>query len=779
MKKVGIITYHHYYNYGTVLQAYALQKAIESLGDYDSEIIDYRAQNEKKLSLMQLVTLRLRRIGVYIKERKRVYRLKKYGSVFLEKKPFFDDFFKDALKVSNQTYNSYDELKTAKLYYDIYVTGSDQTWSPKIGLHPAMFLRFAPVSARKIAYAPSIGVTSLKKAESDQINYYLQQYDAVSCRESIGQHVLSNCVKNKDIVNVLDPTFLLTSEDWNKLAISPDIKTPYILCYFIGDRPYYREIAKQLSDSLGIPLFYVPVSWRDVGEGNNLLPQTGPREFLGLIRNARLVLTDSFHGTAFSINYRKSFYSFTKIEGGKSASDNSRLYDILSKIGLENRLYDSPGHIDFSDVDYSSTTFKLEELRNQSIAFLQQALVDRRICPANECTDCTACMSVCTHNAIRVKSDLMGFFYPQKDMTKCVSCGLCEKVCHNIHQPELHSPVNSYVATAIRDNESLSSTSGGLASVLSRRIISQGGVVYGCTAQQATHVRHIRVDRESDVSLLKGSKYLLSDMRGIMPQIKTDLKNGLKVLFIGTPCQVAGVKTFLRGDYKNLLTVDFVCHGVPSQQLFNDIVSKEYPMLVKKPLSAQFRVKDEDGKSRYGVRILDSDGREKYSEYYPSSRYIAGFLGGVYYRDNCYKCHYARPERVSDITLGDFWDRDGNYAAKMGFAAKGFSMVMVNTEAGAAAFASIEEMIVSRPIDTDELVRRNGQLSHPMKAHVARNGFAMVYVNDGYGEKAASYLDAEILRIKKSVGRTRIINRIKRFPGVKGMVKFIKRNIRI
>ncbi len=774
MKKVGIITYHHYYNYGTVLQAYALQKAIESLGDYDAEIIDYRAHNEKKLSRMQLVLLRLRRLGVYVRERERVFRLKRYGTTFQEKKVSFDEFFHNYLKVSARTFNNYLELKSAKLDYDIYVTGSDQTWSPKIGLLPAMFLRFASAAARKIAYAPSIGVTSLKKTESDQINYYLQSYDAISCRESIGQQVLSDCVKGKEIVNVLDPTFLLTGDDWNKLATDPEIKIPYILCYFIGDRPYYREIARQLSESLGLPLYFVPVSWRDVGESNNLLSQTGPREFLGLIRDARLVLTDSFHGTAFAINYRKSFYSFTKIEGGKSASDNSRLYDILSKIGLEDRLYDSPGTIDFSDVDYSSASIKLGELRNKSIEFLQQALVDRRVCPANECTDCTACSSVCAHNAIQVSSDLMGFRYPKKDVTKCVSCGLCEKVCHNNYQPQLRKPVDSFVSTAIRENESLSSTSGGLASVLSRKVISQGGVVYGCTAELATHVRHIRIDKESDVSLLKGSKYLLSDMQGIMPQIRADLKNGLKVLFIGTPCQVAGVKTYLGRDFENLLTIDFVCHGVPSQQLFNDIVSKEYSLLDKEPLSVQFRVKDEDGKSRYGVRLLDPDEREKYSEYYPTSRYIAGFLGGIYYRENCYQCHYARPERVSDITLGDFWDRDGNYAAKMGFTAKGFSMVMVNTGTGAAAFASIEEMIVSRPIDTDELVRRNGQLSHPMKSHPTKQQFTMAYINDGYCNTCESVLNKEIDSIKLRMKKTSFVSSIDKSTVGKKLLGFIR-----
>lgn len=775
MKKIGIITYHHYYNYGTVLQAYALQHVIENLGNYEAEIIDFRIHNEKKLSKMQLALLRLRRMGVYFRESERVYRQKRYGSIFQEKRPLFDEFFQHSLKVGDKTFNTYDELRSAKLDYDIYLTGSDQTWSPKIGLHPAMFLEFAPPVATKIAYAPSIGVTCLSKSESDKINLYLQRYDAISCRETTGCHVLSACVKDKEIVNVLDPTFLLTDKDWNNLAIAPEITSSYILCYFIGDRPYYREMATQLSASLGLPLYFIPVSWRDVGEGNNLLPQTGPREFLGLIRDARLVLTDSFHGTAFAINYRKSFYSFTKIEGGKTASDNSRLYDILSKIGLEDRLYDAPNRIDFSDVDYSAVDGKLNKYRSESITFLRHALIGGNICPPIYCTDCTACSSICAYNAIRINTDPLGFRYPKKDLSKCVNCGLCEKVCHNNHRPALHDSVSASVATAVSPSECLSSTSGGVASVLSRKVISCGGVVYGCTAEKATHIRHVRIDKIEDVHLLKGSKYLLSDMEGIMPQIKEDIKKGLRVLFIGTPCQVAGVRAFLGREYENLLTVDFVCHGVPSQQLFNDIISKEYPSFESEALSVQFRTKDEAGKSRYGVSLSDVDGTVRYAEQYPTSRYIAGFLGGMYYRENCYHCCYAQPQRVSDITLGDYWDIDGCYASKMDIEDRGFSMVTVNTTAGAEAYLSIGDWIISRRIEQQELISRNGQLSHPMGAHPAKYDFAITYLNDGYTEKASSILDAEISRVKRQKGISKTVRCIKSFAVGRGIVKIVKK----
>ena len=761
MKKVGIITYHHYYNYGTVLQAYALQKAIDTIDGYKAEIIDYRAAEEKKLSKWQLILLRIRRIPVYFLEWERVKKTKLYESVFTAKNPRFDDFFKNDLVQSEQTFYSYFDLKQVNCDYDILVTGSDQTWSPKIGFYPAFFLEFGPNKALRMAYAPSIGVSQLSDDDAKYLNVHLQPFEAISCRERLGTEILNKVVKGKKVQNVLDPTFLLTKDDWNTIATKPAIKGDYILCYFIGHKTYYRDIAQHLSKDLGWPLYFIPVSWQDMGKGYNLEPEAGPKEFLGLIRDARLVLTDSFHGTAFSINYRKSFYTFTKVEGGKSGLDNSRLYDILSKLHLEDRLYDTAGSTKFTDVDYAEAEKILEEERQQSLAFLRDALIDKRICIHEECTGCMACESVCAHQAIKIEKDAMGFQYPKKAMEECVGCGLCEKSCPNNITPVYHKPLSSYVASAVSSEEQQTSTSGGLASVIARHVINKGGVVYGCTAVDASHIRHIRVSTLKEVDLLKGSKYVQSDMTGIMRSLKEDLNHGLKVLFIGTPCQVAGLLTSLRKPYDNLFTVDFVCHGVPSQQLLKDIVGHYYPLLEDKPLKINFRYKDEKGKSHYGIKLINQDGDTVYQDDYPNNHYITGFLGGMYYRDSCYQCHYAKGERVSDITLGDYWDREKNYS-EIPHGKDGLSMMLINTPKGESVRTTILEMARMLPVETDYLISRSGQLRKPMPRNKSYFSFKTEYISSGYSKETEEFVDLEIERVKKTIKINKIAECVKK-----------------
>lgn len=755
MKKVGIITYHHDCNYGTVLQAFALQKAIDNIEGYEAEIIDYRAAEEKKLTTWQLVLIRIRRLPVYFLEWRRVRNLMKYEKVLNAKSTTFDLFFEKHQKESKHTFYSFSELKHFNHNYDILVTGSDQTWSPKIGLYPAFFLEFGSKKALRIAYAPSIGVTKLSEEEIIFFNEHLQSFEAISCRERLGTEILKAAVKGKQIQNVLDPTFLLTKEDWDEIADPPAINGDYIFCYFIGHKTYYRDIAQQLSKDLGLPLYYIPVSWQDVDKGYNFVSEAGPKEFLGLIRNARLVLTDSFHGTAFSINYGKTFYTFTKIEGGKNAKDNSRLYDILSKLHLEDRLYDSAEAIKFKDVDYSVAEKILEEERQQSLAFLKDALIDKRICPHDECTGCMACESVCSHQAIKIEKNAMGFFYPKKDMEKCIGCGLCEKSCPNNIAPEYHNPLSSCVASAVNSEEQQTSTSGGMASVIARHILNIGGVVYGCTSNDASQIRHIRVSTLKEVDSLKGSKYVQSDMTGIMRSIKEDLNNGLKVLFIGTPCQVAGLLTSLRKPYDNLFTVDFVCHGVPSQQLLNDIVGHDHPSSEDKPLKINFRYKDEKGESHYGIKLISQDGDTVYQEDYPNNHYITGFLGGMYYRDSCYQCHYAKGERVSDITLGDYWDREKNYT-EIHHGKDGLSMMLINTSKGESLRTAVVDMTKMQAVETDSLVSRSGQLRNPMPKNIYYSDFKTEYISSGYSPKAETIIEAEIKRVKKAL----IINSI-------------------
>ncbi len=771
MKKVGIITYYHYYNYGTVLQAYALQNVIERMGGYSVELIDFRASGEKKSIWGRLCLL-----PVYIKEWQRVLTLIRYGKILSKKKPFFENFFVEDLKTSHQTYQTFKALQENSPNYDIMVTGSDQVWSPllQIGLHPAMFLEFGLRKALRIAYAPSVGVSHFSKEESAFFNVHLQPYEALSCRERVGTDLLRNSVKGKNVINVIDPTLLLTESDWNEIAITSQIKKPYILCYFIGHKTYYRDVANRLSQKMQLPLYYIPMSWRDLKK-NNLISDVGPKEFLGLIRDARLVLTDSFHGTAFSINFRKSFYSFTKIKGGKEASDNSRLYDILSKYHLEDRLYDTALDINFSDIDYTEVDKRLEEDRQKSLCFLKDSMIDKRICAYEECTGCMACKTACVHHAINIEKDLMGFFYPKKIMDLCVDCGLCEDVCPNNNKLTFHYIKESYVATAKESQEVEKSASGGIASIIARFIIRNGGVVYGCTSMDAAHIQHIRISRENEIDLIKGSKYVQSDTILIMDSIKDDLKNGLTVLFIGTPCQVAGLQSFLRKPYKNLLTVDFVCHGVPSQQLFNDILGNDFPMLGKIPLKVDFRFRDKRGRSKYGIKLSDNNGKCVFKEIYPNNRYITGYLDGMFYRECCYQCHYAKSERVSDITLGDYWDREEKYTVLRHHKVDGLSMMMINTPKGEFVKKSIQNSVKMVGVATEILPNRNSQLIHPMQYHLDYETFKYEYMNYGYSNRAVMILDNEIKRIHRLLLLSKISGVVKKSFVGKMMILQMKR----
>lgn len=382
MKKIGIITYFYYYNYGTVLQAYALQLVIDTLGkgNCKAEIIDCRF-GEKDLTWLDILKIRSKLLFYYIFEirkvigninGKRIYA--KYDSKISLRKKFFEKFIKDYCHLTPKTYGRSDDLYFEPPIFDIYITGSDQTWSPKVGLRDSLFLGFAPDDKIRAAYAPSIGVAEYSEENKQYVKEHLKKYQFVSCREKYGTDNLKS-LSPVPVEMVLDPTLLVRSDEWRKIVVKPSIGGKYILCYFIGDRKYYRDFAERLSKQLNLPLIFIPVSFLDFSPSENLKWETGPREFLGLIDNAEVVLTDSFHGTIFSINFNKTFYSFIK-HSGKKAMDNMRIVDILGRMNLIDRFKDSynGGPIDYTPINYTVTNELLEEERSKSELFIKKIL---------------------------------------------------------------------------------------------------------------------------------------------------------------------------------------------------------------------------------------------------------------------------------------------------------------------------------------------------------------------------------------------------------------------
>lgn len=336
-----------------------------------------------------------------------------------------------------------------------------------------------------------------------------------------------------------------------------------------------------------------------------------------------------------------------------------------------------------------------------------------------QCCGCTACASVCAHGAIRMERDPYGFAYPQTDPSRCTDCGLCERVCPMQQPHASRGPAATLVALARDKEEQRSSASGGVASLMARHIIrEQAGVVYGCTATDPHHVRHVRVDSEEGLRQLKGSKYVQSDMEGVLQQVKADVKAGRPTLFIGTPCQCEAVRQFMRKEPDNLLLIDFVCHGVPSQRMLSEAIRCQHAGTTH----VTFRYRTPFGKLQYGLTLRDHNGHMRYRQPYGKDRYTTAFLKGLNYRPSCYACPFACLSRPGDLTVGDFWDRKKLYT-RLPDHTQGLSQLHVNTPKGQQLLHQCRTNIITSPIPLAQLLEHSQQLSHPMPRHAQSEAF--------------------------------------------------------
>ncbi|WP_251623270.1 Coenzyme F420 hydrogenase/dehydrogenase, beta subunit C-terminal domain [Odoribacter lunatus] len=358
-----------------------------------------------------------------------------------------------------------------------------------------------------------------------------------------------------------------------------------------------------------------------------------------------------------------------------------------------------------------------------------------RICPVDLCTGCMACYNSCSHRAIRVEKDCCGFLYPEIDENSCVNCGLCFSICPVNHPLEKVLPEIVYAAYSKEESDRRSSTSGGASSIFAQRVIKEGGVVYGCVQESYADIRHRRIERKNELYKIKGSKYVQSEIGDVFKSVKKDLLEGKQTLFVGTPCQIAGLRAFLRKDYAELVTVDLVCHGVPSGELLQECVREilKKRNLPEKDYQVRFRVKGKMRKDlKYGIflsdLIPDNGGGVGVEEKYPHNYYITGFITGLFHRHCCYSCSYANPRRISDVTIGDYWGI-GETALDVG---KGISEVFLNTEKGRTFFERCKEEMVCEEREVMEAVRGNGQLQHPSVKNRNYELFRKLYPELGF-----------------------------------------------
>ena len=323
-------------------------------------------------------------------------------------------------------------------------------------------------------------------------------------------------------------------------------------------------------------------------------------------------------------------------------------------------------------------------------------------------------MAVCPVDAISMLPHGLKGVYPKIDPDKCINCGACDRVCPEPN-PRLNSPDGIFAAVSKNADQLSNYASGGVASEISRQFIACGGLVYASVMENSTKVCHKRISQKEDVCLARGSKYVQSDISAVFKSLKPDLSAGHKVLFIGTPCEVAAVKSFAAGYAENLYTIDLICHGVPSQEILNSYVSEE---LDKKDVCADststlFRWKEKDGKGMkitFGTKILDrATNKIIISKRYPKSTYMAAFFSGISYRENCHKCQFATADRVGDLTIGDFW----GLAQSSLDSSKGVSVILVNTTLGRDLIAGYTAGLNLEEQNLATAMAGNKNLNHP------------------------------------------------------------------
>ena len=338
----------------------------------------------------------------------------------------------------------------------------------------------------------------------------------------------------------------------------------------------------------------------------------------------------------------------------------------------------------------------------------------------DKCCGCFACGDVCPKSAIKYKKDKDGFLYPYIDETKCINCGKCLKVC-----PRLNSQKNKFEQKGFvcySKNESIynNSASGGIFSELARYVLENDGVVFGA-AFVNLKVKHIRIDNLEELYKIQKSKYIQSDLRGIYLTCKKELKLNKLVLFSGTPCQVTALKNFLGREYDNLITCDLVCHGVPSQKIFDKYIAYENKMNKGKIIDFTFRCKLKKRSStqtfRYVIKRDNGQTKAKIGNYYDSP-YLMGFQKYIFLRESCYDCKYANIDRVGDITLGDFWNVADYYKKQ-----KGISMCIVNSNKGMKFLNMIKDNIFLEELDIEFLKESNHCLNCATEKNANREEF--------------------------------------------------------
>lgn len=327
----------------------------------------------------------------------------------------------------------------------------------------------------------------------------------------------------------------------------------------------------------------------------------------------------------------------------------------------------------------------------------------------NDCCGCEACAQLCPHHCICMKENDRGFLLPMVDETQCVLCGMCISHCPEQKAFQLHKTQTAYAAIAKDREEQKKSTSGGLFGIMADWVLQHKGVVFGCTQENVTEIKHIAVQWSQDIDRIRQSKYVQSRIGTAYKEAKQMLMNNQIVLFSGTACQIAGLYAFLGKEYDSLYTVEVACHGVPSPGLFRSYVSWREKQEGSRMVRFRFRHRDLHNTGEHYKSCAEFENGKK--EYYlvEEDPYYGSFIAGKTLRGTCYHCRYKNVLRIADLTLCDFWGIEKEF--RFFPAQYGASAVLVNTKKGHKLFTSIESQILAKKCSTEAVLCHNHSLT--------------------------------------------------------------------
>ena len=752
--KTGIITLSGSNNYGNVLQNYAVQEILNSLGCESETIHNVTAyghynKNEKVAKLTPSY------IKLYIKNQLNYrFNIKNTGDGLFRQILFYKNNKELIEKIKKNRTDNFKKFCSSNIKYskikidinninfdeiakfDLFVSGSDQVWNPT---YPEVsminFLNFAP-EYKRLTFSPSFGVSEIPAYLKEDYAQWLSGIPYLSVREEQGKNIISD-LTGRDSKVLLDPTLILPKEKWEAIEIKPDNideKEEYIFTYYLGDR---TKEYKRFVENIALKNDLRVINLFDINDLENYA--ASPENFVYLIHHAKLICTDSFHGAAFSIIFHKNFITFPRVESGRSMG--SRITTLLSKFHLETRDYRKVNENEIFAANHCQTQSIVDLERDTACNFLKSGIDYARKnaveCKTpylgdNGCCGCSACENACPMNCITLEYDKEGFKYPVVDYDKCIHCNKCFKVCpvENIDFDSYPSKEKAYAAYSLNKETRQNSSSGGIFKEIASHIINQGGVVFAVGFDENHRVVNKYSETIDDLNNLLGSKYVQSDMNNTYTRVKEFLNAGRLVYFSGTPCQVEGLKKYLNSkDYPNLVTQNIICHGVPSPKLWQDYISY---LNIDNISKISFRDKTY-GWHYFSMRI-QSD-KKNYCKRLDEDTWLRLFLENINLRPICYECPFKNDHVFADFTLADCWGSD-RLVKGIPDTDEGISLTFVKSEKAENIWNDIisNNKIKAENIDLSKAKKSQSAIYNSVNKNPKRAIFFEIYAKYGIEE---------------------------------------------